>query len=381
MSRIADFTKSKVRSLLGLTSLVQNLGYSSLAGQKRALLAYTAQGLRYNLDDGRTLSHTNLQESLVLLGLLLKRGYAVDVVDANDPLAETTIQEKRYNLVLGLGKLYLTACGANPDALKVLYLTENPPQFALSAEEDRIQYFEVRHGKMPSRLRRSGGFFDVHHFEVSDKIIYMGEPSLIALFGKPSYRIYPTGFGREGYAPEKSDVEARKTNFLWFGSGNGLVHKGLDLVVDVFRDHPEWRLQVCGASRGMLPNSRSVPGNIEFHGWVDVGSSRFLDLIQTTCFAVFPSCSEALSTGVLTLLRHGIIPIVMHNLGFDDFPELVRFFPGFQLADIEQGVHDALTMDVPEIQAQMERNVQVSSDIFCLDHFERRLEEILDEAL
>lgn len=45
--------------------------------------------------------------------------------------------------------------------------------------------------------------------------------------------------------PEDEDFGDCRKRFLWFGSG-GMVHKGLDLVLEAFAEMPEYHLTVCG---------------------------------------------------------------------------------------------------------------------------------------
>ena len=62
--------------------------------------------------------------------------------------------------------------------------------------------------------------------------------------GTPMVRI-PVSVPRSHDWQAAKDFERARSAFLWFGSG-GLVHKGLDLVLEAFAGLPDCRLFVCG---------------------------------------------------------------------------------------------------------------------------------------
>jgi len=82
--------------------------------------------------------------------------------------------------------------------------------------------------------------------ENADCAIILGNDftrSTYAYAHKPFYRIpisAPTV-----YPGPTARTRACRRSFLWFGSG-GLVHKGLDLVLEAFAQMPDFYLTVCG---------------------------------------------------------------------------------------------------------------------------------------
>ena len=77
-----------------------------------------------------------------------------------------------------------------------------------------------------------GNQFNVGTYE------YAGKP--IFQIPLPTCVVYPE--------PDNKDFSTYNTHFLWLGS-DGLVHKGLDLVLEAFSQMPEYRLTVCGPIR------------------------------------------------------------------------------------------------------------------------------------
>jgi glycosyltransferase involved in cell wall biosynthesis len=122
--------------------------------------------------------------------------------------------------------------------------------------------------------------------------------------------------------PEKKDFAACRNRYLWFGSA-GLVHKGLDLVLEAFAEMPECHLTVCGpigkekdfvAAYGkelyQMPNIRTV-------GWVDIASVEFMEILQSCVGIVYPSCSEGGGGSVINCMHGGLIPILSYESSVD----------------------------------------------------------------
>lgn len=138
--------------------------------------------------------------------------------------------------------------------------------------------------------------------------------------------------------PEEKDFSKTKKSFLWFGS-SGLVHKGLDLVLEAFRDLPDYQLTVCGPLKGksQLQSNQQLEfeedfeetfhkelydtPNIKTIGWVDVESRQFKNILNSCVAIVYPSCSEGGAGSVLICMQAGLIPCVSFesNIEVKDF--------------------------------------------------------------
>ena len=87
--------------------------------------------------------------------------------------------------------------------------------------------------------------------ELADCITVLGNQMTADTFqytGKPVYRI-PLSSAAEFPWDEAKDFDRVRRRFLWLGSG-GMVHKGLDLVLEAFAGMPELELVVCGPVDG-----------------------------------------------------------------------------------------------------------------------------------
>jgi glycosyltransferase involved in cell wall biosynthesis len=120
-----------------------------------------------------------------------------------------------------------------------------------------------------------------------------------------------------------ASYELLKNNFLFFGSSK-FIHRGLDLLIEYFSGHPELVLHVCGAldsEPAFLEAYRDKinhHNNIHIHGFVDVRSKQFDNILQQCAFYIYPSASEGSSASVITVVGNGaLIPIVPQVCGID----------------------------------------------------------------
>jgi hypothetical protein len=113
---------------------------------------------------------TNRKESQVILTTLINLGFIVDFFDCRDDYKSDNIH---YDLVFGFGEAYRNA-SLTEGGLRVLYLTEGPPDFSLTNEKNRLDYFYKRHGKIVL-IERSGSYYKYSDLKLADEIICLGE--------------------------------------------------------------------------------------------------------------------------------------------------------------------------------------------------------------
>lgn len=117
---------------------------------------------------------------------------------------------------------------------------------------------------------------------------------------------------------EDKDFDNCRKNFLWFGSG-GLVHKGLDLVLEGFVQKPDFHLTIC---RPISQEEDFVKAfykelyqksNAHTIRWIDVSSQKFRNILNSCVGIVYPSCSEGGGGSVINCMHAGLIPIVSYE--------------------------------------------------------------------
>lgn len=231
----------------------------------------------------------------------------IDVCGVN----QTQGLRQDYDLIIGFGAAWRQACQLNPTARKVLYLTEKPPTFSHRQESNRVFYLQQRHD-IKTSVTRSGFYFTDEDLELCDTIICIGIERDLSLLPpqKEKYLICPSGLKNSKFDMSRRDIDKARKHFLWMGS-SGAIHKGLDLVLDAFAQHNDLTLHVLGCnSQDKKILKKLFHSNVIDHGFVNVNSDDFMHIATTCGFMVFPSCSEGVSTAVLTTMRHALIPLI-----------------------------------------------------------------------
>jgi glycosyltransferase involved in cell wall biosynthesis len=205
--------------------------------------------------------------------------------------------------------------------LKILHAETGHWRFYNAAQERRRRELAERRG---IQLAPYKAIEPNRAVESADAVTILGNEATQATYAFAGKPLFPVPISQPFLYPfplERDLATARK-RFVWFGSG-GLLHKGLDRVLEVFADLPELELTVLGPidrepefERAFARELYRTP-NIRTHGWIDVASRDFLEIARTHVALVYPSCSEGQNGGTVTCMHAGLIPIVSRESGVD----------------------------------------------------------------
>lgn len=292
---------------------------------KRALLCGAVDGF---FDETKlTVFHTNTLEVVEQAISLGQMGYSVDVADH---WSEPPEGYARYDAILGLGR-GLVACHARNTRPRrvVLYSPGIHNQEQNLRTLERVKSFATRYGPT---LLESGRFAPEDLTSIAtlcDAVLVLGNEASSETYrfrtGCPVYTL-PAFFYQkvDGRAlVQAKDPRRALRGFLWFGS-TGLIHKGLDLVIEAFLMRPWLHLHVCGPLEAeslfwevFRPRLAQVR-NIRLHGMVELGSPLFLEIAAECGFAVLPSCSEGGGVSLLSAVGNGgMLPVATREASVD----------------------------------------------------------------
>jgi glycosyltransferase involved in cell wall biosynthesis len=205
-------------------------------------------------------------------------------------------------------------------AKKILHATGANWLFQNRAELARLAALRDRRGvSLPPRRQVTPS----RGIEIAGLATTTGNAFTIETFAfarKPMHRIPVSSTYTQDWPAEKK-IETCRAHFLWLGS-HGLVHKGLDLVLEAFAQTPGLNLTICGpvsAEPDFAAEYRrelALP-NIRVQGWIDTHSPAFRELLASHVGVVYPSCSEGGGGSVVTCLHGGLIPIVTREASID----------------------------------------------------------------
>lgn len=159
---------------------------------------------------------------------------------------------------------------------------------------------------------------------MADVAIVAGNSWTASTYAPYNSNIYPIkecnfDLSRRG---QDKDFERARRSFAWMGS-SGLVHKGLDLLLEVFSRLPEVELYVLGSLDSeedfvrLYHKELFDTPNIYSIGRVDIRSTQFTEVTDACAYVIYPSCSEGQSGSVVTCMYQGLIPIVSQETGVD----------------------------------------------------------------
>ncbi|MBI4687482.1 MAG: glycosyltransferase [Nitrospirae bacterium] len=257
--------------------------------QGNVLLSYIIKPFLSN-DYDEPCNPNQIPECFQIAQTFLDFGYSVDIINYQN---SGFIPQKNYSFFIGLDTdLERIAPLLNKDCIKIL---------------EGLRLLEPNQSiKHADYIIMEGNEFTINTFKHGNKPIYR-LPQV-----NPVFTPWVEG----------KDFENCRRNFLYL-SGGGLVHKGLDLVLDAFSEMPDYHLYVCGPvqkekdfARAYYKELYETP-NIHTVGWVDVGSPKFVEIVNNCIGYVHPSSSECCSGSVISCTQAGLIPIASYESGVD----------------------------------------------------------------
>lgn len=207
----------------------------------------------------------------------------------------------------------------------------------------------------------------------------------MGVYFKKLYAINGNAFFNSDYQFQeetmRESVQTSKNRFLWFGS-TGLIHKGVDVLVDAFREVPWCNIDFYGLSPLELPIFNKIKAeNTVDCGRINVQGEEFIqEVVNRHCFMIFPSCSEGMSTAVATCMAHGIIPVVTRECGFAEH-EAILILDDWYVDSIKNKII-ALGQMIDETVFNLCKAAYVyARQAFSLRHFEDSFKTIMKDIM
>jgi glycosyltransferase involved in cell wall biosynthesis len=269
--------------------------------------------------EGIPTRHQSHWEVHQIARIFLNLGYSVDAIHY---LNNTFVPQKDYSLFMDVKwNLERLSPLLNEDSVKVLQPVTTHPLFQAAAELRRLQELQKRRGVALHPRRQDPCNWAI---ENADCALFTGNEFTMSTYryaNKPLYRI-PCATPFLYPSPEGKDYERCRNRFLFMG-GVGMVHKGLDRVLEAFASMPHLSLTICGPVEKEQDFVRAYrkelyeTENIRLVGWVDVSSQTFQELANSCVALLHPSCSEGGATSVVNCMHAGLIPIASGESSVD----------------------------------------------------------------
>ena len=372
-----DKIKKKIMTVTGIGRVVTNVNNTNY--NRNCLIRYINEPFEKGSDD----SHQNTVQVIEIAKLIGNLGYNVDVIDY---ISEYVVLKNKYDAVFDISvckkPIYINAL--KNGAKKIAYLTGSNPTFANAAEMDRIRAVRERRG---AKLipRRQAPLMDLK-IENFDLVIMIGSRYTLDTYHNFHFRksaIVPN----TGYEFDFKFDKSRKDpySFLFFGS-SGAVHKGLDLLLEVFSEigHP-YKLYVCGNFENEKDFVREYArelyrtSNIFSMGFVDVMSQEFKKLCEECVFTILPSCSEGCAGSIATCMSGGLIPICSRICGYDDNEVII--LEDCSKERIRETIQCVSNMKIEDLARKSDEAVNITKTKYSMKNFKEQMEAALREVL
>jgi len=315
MSTFGKFLKSVSGAMTGRPAVLQ----PTQPARGCVAISYLSWPFREADTSGKAKGHTNAAEVVIIAETWRDLGFRVEIVDWGDrryvPPADCRVaididrNLERWEHLLPAG------------CLKIFHAT-GPKWIDVNlAELSRLQAIRERKG-VTLQPRRQVEF--CRSAEIADRIVVLGNSYTSSTFVPdkiPVTRI-PISSAYEFAWPSGRDFASSKRRFLWICS-YGMVWKGLDLVLEAFAAMPDLHLTVCGRPEKeedffrLYRTELTGTSNIEFLGWMDMGSARFAEIARTHAAVVHAASSEGGAGSVIHCMHAGLLPICTRETSVD----------------------------------------------------------------
>ncbi len=324
-------------------------------------------------------THQNEWQTRELARALSGLGYNVDVVDFDETRRLLT---RDYDLVIDLHPrahpLYEGRLAAG--AKRISYITGSNPAFSNAEERSRLADVKRRRG-VSLKPRRQVPAFPKPEFESFDSMTTFAGKTALSTYAEfrlpPVHHIVNSGYD-DVIPTESSRRDPRR--FLFMASV-GQVHKGLDLLLEVFAGEPDLTLVVCSMYEAERDFTKAYQkelyrtSNIRAAGFMDVRSRGFAEL-QADCGAmILPSCSEAQCGSVTVAMSFGLPCIVSRPCDIDETE--ITTLPACSLETIREAVRAWAAQPGREIQDRSAATLALMQRKYAPRDYARSIREAL----
>lgn len=347
------------------------------------LISYNNEGFLFQKrGEAVPISHPSYYKGMVMAQTFLDLGYDVDAIHCEN---QRFIPWKPYDVVVDVRfnlqrlKPYL------PDrCIKIFHCDTAQAVFQNVAEMNRMLAFQQRKGITVPANRLETPHLGIDHAHYLTTCGNEFTISTYAYSGKPMFRL-PSITQTTWPWFEDKDFEACRRRFLWYGS-RGMIHKGLDLVLEAFAQLPDCHLTVVGPVENEPEFATAYrrelfhTANIRYVGWLDKSGDEFHKILEQSIAHVFLSCSEAGAAAVIETMAAGLIPMVTYEASVDveDYGVLVK---DTSIEHIVQEIRAIAQMPGNELRRRSRNAWETAAAKHRPEHFEHAYRAAIETIL
>jgi glycosyltransferase involved in cell wall biosynthesis len=347
------------------------------------LISYIVEPFLLKSGEPMPNSHTHYWEVYQMAQTFLEMGYCVDIIQFYNDIF---LPQKEYAFFIET-RWNLDRCAPflNKDCIKIFHADTADTLFHNAAEANRLLALQQRRGVtlLPRRYERPN-----QGLEHADYATVLGNEftmSTLRYAQKPLYRVPISTQVVYSWLEEK-DFDACRQNFLWFGSG-GLVHKGLDLVLEAFAQMPDCHLTICGPIsketdfvEAFYQELYQTP-NIHTVGWIDLNSQKFKNILDNCIGIVYASCSEGGGGSVINCMHAGLIPIVSYEASVDVEEDYGVLLKESSIQEIKSAVQNLSKLPTKKLKEMARKSWEVVRENHTKEKFAQNYRKTIETIL
>ncbi len=352
------------------------------------LFSYITKCLTFQEDDPRLKGHSNLWECQTITQIFNQFNYDVEAIRWDDWGFRP---RKQYDVIFDISSnIPRLATSMDHRPLLMLHRTGADAFFQNTAELLRIKAMEERRHVTycPKRLVP---FTELERLalEMADSVTLLGNEYTRQTYPtdlRDKMRLVPvSGSDVRGVAKTSPYVSPTRA-FLCF-SGSGGVHKGIDLLLEIFGTHPELTLHIVGDvgrepdfKRAYFHELTAAP-NIHCHSFLPASDPQFKTILDS-CFAfLLPSCSEGMSPAVVTCMQLGLYPVISRATGVTLPEGCGRYLDTCTLPELESTITELAHLPAETLEKEIEIIQAYANNAFSRKAFRSAMEQAIGNAL
>lgn len=338
------------------------------------------------LNNSQEILHNNIQEVRSILKIFKELEFNIDLIDY---YSEKKLDFGNYKIVFGFGEPFENCIlSRNKNVRTIYYATgaqvyfeQSQSMLRLKDAYDRTSVIFRNSHRLRSKIWQLQSTF-------SDHAIILGNHTVLESY--LPYRL-DNNFLMNACAIDIDfefckQLEENNKNFLWMG-GSGLIHKGLDLIINYFVNNPSLNLFIVGPLKSEPDfynyfNERiALVPNILYSEFLNINSKEFKEILSKSTFILSPSCSEGQSTSVLNVMyNNGLIPIVskISGIPLENFGIEIE---SLSYEGLDTAIRKACNIPVSELNVIRKNIKEHSKTNFSIESYENTLKYILKTVL
>lgn len=342
----------------------------------------------YPKNEAELKRHAVVWTSYKICNIFVEKGYIVDVVSNGD---ENFVPQQKYDIIFdAYWNLARLSKSAPKNCKKVVLFSEGYQPYANKAELQRIENMKKRRNCNLYEAKRVREIDCMDKsFAVADYALLIGNQHTLQTYPKAwqnKITLVTTNTLEPSLVKTHKDILNSGQEFIWH-FGHGAVHKGLDLVLEIFASHPDWTLNIVADIQSepdfinIYHHELTKCENIKNHGFMDTNSEEFKAILQRCIAFIAPSCSEGISPACAIMIKSGLYPIISVNCGIDLPKGCGCELRDCSIQEIEESIKSVLNKSKNELAEEILNCQAVACTKYSQIQFSKDMESFIDEVI